>query len=349
MGQYQPTRRDVLRRATSLSVLAAASAVMPSLGQAQELPAEITSFEIISVRDPQHSAQLALALESGFFKEEGLDVTANYTVNGPDLPSLAASGQVKVLCSAMEHVASLRLRGLDFKWIMKLSDISNTQGVVIGEGAGINKPQDLSGKRVGMFRGASVELAIENMCKAHGIDFKSLQFINMEPPEQAIALMRNDIDVMACWEPYVSNAAKVGGRLYFTGAKSYIDSSDAPTDVNWLYLATGLSASSDMRAQAPNTLFRVMRAMMRASKLIIEDPAAAAPVVAKGLGIPPEGLDTILRANDYRPDFDERLAAGYPDYIRWAVERKFMDSSVPLDDILERSFLTKIAPQAVRI
>ncbi|WP_161555904.1 ABC transporter substrate-binding protein [Mangrovicoccus ximenensis] len=340
-----------MNRRTMLRSLAAAGAAtaFPALGHAKDGPLEVRSVEVISVRDPQHSGQLALALENGFFADEGLDVTPNYTVNGPDLPSLAASGRIQVLFSAMEQVASLRLRGLDFRWIMKLSDISNTQGVVIGNKSGIASPSDLAGKRVGMYAGASVELAIENMCKAHGVDFASLDFINMEPPEQAIALMQGDIDVMACWEPYVSNAARSGGRLYFTGSKSYIEDAGTARDVNWLYLATGLTTSGAFLDEAPNTLKAIMRAMMRANEIIINDPAAAVDPIARGLGIPSDGLEAILKANDYRPDLDQRLAAGYPDYINWAVDRGFLGDFVPLNDIVDTALLSEIAPGAVKI
>ncbi|MDF0602108.1 ABC transporter substrate-binding protein [Psychromarinibacter sp. C21-152] len=338
------------RRALLRNIGAASAATMlPGLGRAQGNAPEVTSVEIISVRDPQHSGQLALALEYGFFEDEGLDVSPNYTVNGPDLPSLAASGRVKVLFAAMEQVASLRLRDLDFRWVMKLSDISNTQGVVVGNNSGIEAPADLEGKRIGMYAGASVELAIENMCEEYGVDFSSLEFVNMEPPEQAIALMQGDIDVMACWEPYVTNAARSGGRLYFTGSKSYIETPEDPTDVNWLYLATGLTTSGDFLAEAPNTLKAMMRAMMRANEIIINDPAAAVDPIAKGLGIPTDGLEGILRANDYRPDLDQRLATGYPDYIHWAVERGFLNEFVPLDEIVDTSLLAEVAPDSVKI
>ena len=348
MALLSLNRRSFIKHTASAAGLLGAGSLLPRSAIAAGTP-EITSIEVISVRDPQHSAQLALALENGLFAEEGLDVTANYTVNGPDLPSLAASGQVEVLCAAMEQVASLRLRGLDFQWVMKLSDISNTQGVVVGDNSGVTTPADLAGKRVGMYAGASVELAIENMCKEYGVDFASLQFINMEPPEQALALMRGDIDVMACWEPYVSNAARNGGRVYFTGSKSYVESPEQPVDVNWLYLATGLTVTGDVLAAAPNTVRALMRAMLRANEIIINDPATAAAPIAKGLGIPPDGLEAILRANDYRPDLDERLAAGYPIYIDWAVSRGFLEAFVPLEEILDTSLLAELAPGSVRI
>ncbi|RUR43421.1 ABC transporter substrate-binding protein [Vreelandella populi] len=348
MKNFPLSRRRFLSNTLSSAAIIGAAAVLPRSLMASGSP-EITAVEIISVRDPQHSAQLAFAIENGYFAEEGLDVTANYTVNGPDLASLAASGRVKVLCAAMEQVALLRLRNLDFKWVMKLSDISNTQGVVVGNNAGIESPADLVGKRVGMYAGAAVELAVENMCKEYGVDFSSIEFVNMEPPEQAIALMRGDIDAMACWEPYISNAERSGGRLYFTGSSSYIENPNTPTDVNWLYLATGLATTGDYMQQAPNTMMALMRAMIRANETIINNPAAAVGPISKGLGIPADGLELILRANDYRPNLDQRLVMGYPDFINWTVDQGFLSDFVPFNDIVDTSLLQKIAPNSVKI
>ena len=161
--------------------------------------------------------------------------------------------------------------------------------------------------------------------------------------------MQGDIDVMACWEPYVANAARSGGRLYFTGSQSYVEDAQTPKDVNWLYLATGLTTSGDFLEEAPNTLKAMMRAMIRANEIIINDPAAAVDPIARGLGIPTDGLEGILKANDYRPDLDQRLATGYPDYIKWAVERGFLDEFVPLDDIVDTSLLSEVAPGSVKI
>lgn len=310
---------------------------------------EIAELEIISVRDPQHSAQFAIAKELGLFEAEGVSVTLNYTVNGPDLPSLAASGQVNVLGSALEQVASLREKGLDFKWIMKLSDISNTQGVVIGNNSGIKAPADLAGKRIGMYTGAAVELAIINMCKAYNVDHSTLKYLNIEPPEQALALARGDIDVMACWEPYVTNAASIGGRLYFTGSKSYIEDPQNPKDVNWLQLSTGLTTTPKFAAQAPNTLRALMRAVLKANDMIAANVDDVVAPISKNLGIPPEGLAGILRKNEYSAVIDKRITEGYPIYQDWAISRGYLKTGSPIADMLDLALLREMKPDAVNI
>ncbi|MCX5478069.1 NrtA/SsuA/CpmA family ABC transporter substrate-binding protein [Kaistia geumhonensis] len=351
MDHFAANRRSFLAGlGISAAGLAFGGALLPRRGFAAEGgKPEVTSLEIISVRDPQHSAQLALAKELGYFSDEGLDVTLNYTVNGPDLPSLAASGKVQVLSSALEQVAALREKGLDFKWVMKLSDISNTQGVVIGNNSGIEKPADFAGKRIGMYKGAAVELAILNMTKAYGIDFGSLQFINMEPPEQALALMRGDIDVMACWEPYVSNAAKMGGRPYFTGSRSYVDGADDPKAVNWLNLATGLTTTGDFIKSSPNTLAALMRAVLKANDLLATDVNAAVDPIARNLGIPKDGLADILSKNEYDTVIDARLMDGYPVYQDWAISRGYLTTGAPMSELLDLSLLRQVKPDAVKI
>lgn len=344
-------RRQVLG-GLSIGMLGAATGstlLNPAAAFAQSGTPEVTDLELISVRDPQHSAQIAIATELGLFRAEGVNVSVNYTVNGPDVPSLAASGKIKLISTALDQVASLHEKGLDFRWLMKVSDISNTQGVVIGNNSGINAPADLAGKRIGMYSGAAVELAILNMCKAYDIDFSSLKFLNIEPPEQALALSRGDIDVMACWEPYVSNAASFGGRVYFTGNKSYIDDPDNPTPVNWLQLSTGLTTTPEFIQQAPNTLRAVMRAILKANDMIAANVDEVVAPISRNLGIPAEGLAAILRKNDYSPVIDERIMEGYPVYQDWAISRGYLQTGAAVKDMLDLSLLRDINPSAVKI
>src|SRR5438477_36639 len=233
-------------------------------------PPEVKQVEIWAVKDPQEAAQIALADVLGYYKEEGLDATVKWIVSGTDMPSLAASGQVNFYGEGNFTNAILRDKGVDMRYVVRTADISGTQSFVLGPNAKVSSPKDLEGKKVGMAAGAGVSVAIANMAKQYGIDYSKIQFVNLQPPDQAPALARGDIDAMAVWEPWSLAGRKLGGTVYFTGNRSYVDG--AEKQVPWLYLDSGINVKGDFMDKNPNTVKAVMRAIMRATDYINSNP-----------------------------------------------------------------------------
>ncbi|WP_432519022.1 ABC transporter substrate-binding protein [Kineococcus sp. SYSU DK006] len=352
------TRRTLLRAAT----LGAAGLTVPGLlsacgsDEAASAPAagagdlEQSSVKIFSVKDPQISAQLAYALQEGMFEDAGLEVSIDYTINGPDMASLAASGSVQVISSGVDQCATLREAGQDFSYLMKFSEISNTQGVVLGPDVTINTPKDIEGKRIGMYNGAAVALAIESMCQAEGVDYSAIEFVNLEAPEQVTALARGDIDAMAAWEPYLSSAVASGGKLWFTGNRSYLHA-DAGEDVDWLYLSTGLAVSQDYLKANPNTLLALMRTLAEATKRINADFEAAAEPIGKELDVPTDTLVPVLEANAYDPVVDARWLEGTKTFMAWAAQPAqgfFKETWDPLQ-LVDFSLFKQVDAEAVQV
>src|SRR6185436_3456643 len=105
------------------------------------------------------------------------------------------------------------------------SDIAGVQQIVIGKKAQetLRTPKDFEKLKIGMPKGASVTMAIQAMARDNGLDFNKIQFVNLSPPDAVTALAKGDIDAMAAWAPWTFRAVKeAGGKLYFTGSRSYI-------------------------------------------------------------------------------------------------------------------------------
>lgn len=343
------SRRSFFRGAALLGAAAAAPIGLSACAGSSTGSGGSGQVTVWSVKDPQHSAQLVYAAETGLFEQEGLDVEVSYIVNGPDLPSLAASGEIGLMSATVDMVASLREQNVDFSWLMKLSEISNTQGVVLAADSGISSPAELAGRRMGMYKGAAVELAVLNMAEANGVDFGAIEFVNLEPPEQMSALLRGDIDAMACWEPFIGNAVGSGGTKYFTGNRSFITGVETPVD--WLYLTTGLTASASFMEQSPDVITAVMRACLAATEAINADTPAAAAVIAGPLDIPEEQLLPILQANSYDSVIDRRFVAGWTDYLTWAAapQQQFLRQNWNPLDLTDFTLFETLDPDAVQI
>ena len=152
-----------------LTALVAVGAAGPVLAQKPEL-SEVDAW---LVRDPQMSAQFAVADQLGFFKAEGLKINIRWYIAGTDLPSMWGAGNIHLGTATATMVVPIAASGQQIYNIAPQSDIAGVQQIVVGKkGQEILKsPKDFEKLKVGMPKGASVTMAIEAMAREHGVDF----------------------------------------------------------------------------------------------------------------------------------------------------------------------------------
>src|SRR5207247_7358038 len=75
------------------------------------------------------------------------------------------------------------------------SDSAGAHQVVLGKKGQeiVRSPKDLEKLKIGMPKGASLTMAIQNMAKDTGVDFNKIQFVNLAPPDAIIALAKGDV------------------------------------------------------------------------------------------------------------------------------------------------------------
>jgi NitT/TauT family transport system substrate-binding protein len=337
--------------AALMTMIGAVSFALPlsmATSEIAEAAPEVTKLEFWAVRDAQESASIALASELGYFKDEGLDLTIKWIVSGTDTPSLAASGQILLTGESAYIDGVLRDKGVDMRYLMPMSNIGGAQMVVLGPNTVVKSPKDLEGKKIGMAAGAGVAMAITSMCEDKGVDCSKIKFVNLQPPDQIPALIRGDIDAMAIWNPYALAGVKAGGRVYFTGNKSYIDGQEKP--VNYMYLDGGLIVNGPFLTKNPETVKAVMRALIKATNYInAHSHKEVAAILTGPLEIPADDLEQILKANIYSNAVDDstvnaltKLLAygGRPD-IGWT-SKLYVPS-----DVYDLHLLKEVAPNLV--
>jgi ABC-type nitrate/sulfonate/bicarbonate transport system substrate-binding protein len=321
----------------------------PATAEGAHAPPEVKQVEIWAVRDPQEAAAIALAGELGYYKDEGLDATIRWIVSGTDMASLVASGQINFAGESALTSAILKDKGIDIRYLMPTSNIAGTQCVVIGPNLKLGSPKELEGKKIGMAAGSGVAIAIGNMAKQYGVDYTKLVFVNLQPPDQAPALIRGDIDAMAVWQPWALAGIKLGGKLYFTGNRSYIDGKEQP--VNWMYLDGGLNVPGKFLDKNPNTVKAVMRALLRATDYINNNPVEkSAELLSQPLNVPKDDLVSIMKQNIYSADVDQGVVDGLTELMAFGADPKigWTGKKFAPKDVYDLRFLKELAPEHVK-
>jgi NitT/TauT family transport system substrate-binding protein len=325
-----------------LLVLPGASAAL-----AQGKP-EVTEIDAWLVRDPQMSAQFAVADQMGYFKEQGIKVNPRWYIAGTDLPSMWGAGNIHLGTATATMVVPIAASGQAIYNIAPQSDIAGTQQIVLGKKAQemVRSPKDFEKLKIGMPKGASVTLAIESMAKETGVDFSKIQFVNLSPPDSVTALAKGDIDAMAGWAPWVFTAVKNGGKVYFTGNRSHIPGKDGQVD--WLLVHAGVVASGKMLKENPNTVKAVLRALEKATKTINSDREASVKIVAREMKMD-EGLARdIMALNIYSMEMTPKIYKGMGDFVDFLHSLNRIPQKIAPESVFYTKLLKEVDPKLVK-
>lgn len=285
---------------------------------------KITAYGVI---DPQVSAQQIIADKKGYFKEEGLNVTNKLIQNGTDMSSLISGGDAQVSFESTNTVITCAANNVKVKAVSCVSDAGNTQCVVAGKKSGIKSAKDMEGKRMGVSAGAAVLIAVENMCKELGVDYNKIEKVTLDPSDQIASLEKGDIDMMACWEPWVTTAIDEGGTLLFSGLKSNLP--EKKGNVNWLNFECTFQVRDEFLKEHPEEVKAMLRALKKATDYINNNKEEAASIIAKTINQDEKKVLSIMKKNNYKMEMDDS-------YKKASVEvANFMKTTGDIDKVPE--------------
>jgi ABC-type nitrate/sulfonate/bicarbonate transport system substrate-binding protein len=310
---------------------------------------EVAEIDAWLVRDPQMSSQFAVADQMGYFKAEGVKVNPRWYINGPELPSMWGAGNINIATATATMIVPIAGSGQAIYNIAPQSDIAGTQQVVLGKKAQemLRSPKDFEKLKVGMPKGASITMAIEKMAKDTGVDFTKIQFVNLAPPDAITALAKGDIDAMAAWAPWVFNAVKqAGGKVYFSGNKSFIPGREG--DVDWLLVHAGVVVSGKMIKEQPNTLKAILRALRKATDTINTNRPEAVKIVAREMKMDEALARDIMALNVYSMEMNEKVYRGMGDFVDFLHSLNRIPAKFPPEQVFYTKLLEEVDPTLVK-
>jgi ABC-type nitrate/sulfonate/bicarbonate transport systems, periplasmic components len=320
-----------------------ANATQPSKSDEKKL-FEVEAYGVV---DPQISAQQIIADKKGFFEEEGLKVTNKLLQSGGDISPLISGGSAKVSFESTYTDIALAANNVDVKMLATMANIGDTQCVVAGKNVTINSAKDIEGKKIGIASGAGVLIAIRNMCKDLGVDINKIQFVILAPSDQISALERGDIDMMACWEPWVSNAINAGGKLLFSGLNSYLPEKNG--SVNWLNFHTTVQVTGDFLKNNPKQVESLLKALSKATDYINKNPEESAKIIAPVINLDEKQVLNIMKKNVYTMKFDKSFVDSTNEMASFMHEMGNINSVPKFESFGDSTPLKNAVPELVSV
>ena len=162
-----------------------------------------------------------VAIADGTFEQRtGYKINWRKFDSGGSVINAMASGDVHIAMAGSSPIAAGIANGLPIQVFWIVEDIASAEALVVRNGAGINSPADLRGKRVGVPFVSTTHFHMLFALEHYGIDPKDVELRNLQPPQIAAAWRRGDIDAAFIWDPVLGQIKKNGKVLVTSGELS---------------------------------------------------------------------------------------------------------------------------------
>ena len=129
---------------------------------------------------------------------------------GADVIAAIASGSLDIGYVGSSPLAAAASRELPIETIALVGLISEAEALAV---RGITKPEELAGKKIATPFVSTAHYSLLTALKHWKVDPKSVEILNLRPPEIAAAWSRGDIHGAYVWDPVLAEIKKSGSVL----------------------------------------------------------------------------------------------------------------------------------------
>jgi taurine transport system substrate-binding protein len=190
----------------ALAVMLAALGAAPALAQQKT----------VTIAHQDMLVPFRTVMESGELeKATGYKINWRMFGGGGDVIKAMASGDVHIGEAGSSPIAAAASQGQDIQVFWILEDIADAEALIVRNASGVGAVKDLKGKKVATPFVSTAHYQLLALLKREGLDSKSVNILNMRPPEIAAAWERGDIDAAFIWDPVLTKI-KGNGKVLAT-------------------------------------------------------------------------------------------------------------------------------------
>jgi NitT/TauT family transport system substrate-binding protein len=297
----------------------------------------LQKITVAYTNQPQ-STLVHVAVAKGYFVEEGLDVQSLMRTFGKAALETVIGNQADFATVAETPVMFSVLKGEKIFVIANIEASSTNNAIVARKGAGISRPGDLKGKRIGFIPGTTSDFFLDSLLTANGLTRNEIQPVGLKPEEMLDAMMSNRVDAVSIWNyPLTQISRQLGddGTIFYDRE---------------IYTETfNIAARQEFVQKNPETVKRFLRALIKAEDFVAKNRAEAEAIMSTATKIDRNLIHDVWNAFNYHVVLDQTLLLTLEDETRWAMKNKLTDQTVMPDylSIIHLDSLKAVKPEAI--
>lgn len=272
----------------------------------------------------------AIALNKGFFKQEGLEVDSVVFGSGAKGLQALVGGQADATQGAYEHTIRMQTKGFDLTCLGMFARYpGNVLMAVKRTASEIKSPADLKGKKIGVSSpGSASHNFVAQLMQRAGVNHKDASIIGIGIGPSAVAAVQtgNELDALVNLDPAITELENSGSAVVLVDSRNKEGSEQA---FGGDYLAGCVYVKSEFVKQNPKTAQAISDGIIHAMQWL--KTASIDDVIAS---LPPE----YYRANEaaYRQALQKNMSSfTWDGLVTEAAARNVLESISVLEPALK--------------
>ena len=278
----------------------------------------------MAVEFNNHASAVWVALEKGYFNDEGIDVkTLETFTTGLELSAALDRGDIQVAWACLGPLVIAYSKGVPIKIVA----MAHAHGYALVAKSELKTIYDLENKTIACCgKGSPVYLLVKLVIERYGL--KNVKIVYMKPPIAMASLISGKIDAAALPEHYASLVISKGFKLLVRSQ-----------DLWDKWPGSFLAVREELLKKNPELVKKLIKVTIRATAFINENISEATKIVSSKLKIPYEVCLKSMENLEYSNTIDVLEIQKYLDLM---YKYGCIDRRINANEILDLTILNEV-------
>jgi len=308
----------------------------------KDQPADVSDLKniTIAVSKTPLSTPFYVAMNNNYFSELGLNIKIDDTIGGHRCLQKVLDGQAEFSTVSDYPIMINSFLRNDYQILATFASSTNDVKLLYRPDSGINKPEDLKGKKIGTITGASSHYFVDRFLLLHGIKNSDVKIVHTNPEDMPAAIDNKTVDALSAWEPfgYLSKQRLKNKLNIFTHIDVYRETFN-------------LVSNKSIAQQDPETINKILKALNRSIDFIHKNPTQAQQILKQHLQLDDDFIHWVWEDIEFSLGLDNYLIITLEQEARWAIENQLAGNQAMPNylDFVDITHLSKVNPHTVTL